>query len=123
MIKLWNFHLNILPRLRQLPVRGELEWELRSEIILSIVINATSVDDDDDDRSNDDNIEADYDDDDEVEADYDDDDNVEADFDDDDDDDNLSKRPKLTLYKNPPRGSEKRSGQVPKKDIGQRTSS
>ena len=100
-IKWWNIHLNILPRLRQLPVGGELEWELRSEIFLSIA-NATNVDNDDDDNSND---------------------NVEADCDDDDNDDNLSKRSKLTFNKNPPRGSEKRSGQVPKKDIGQRTSS
>ena len=88
--------------------------------MFSLIANATRVDNDDDDKSNDDddNVEAVYDDNDNVEADYDDDDNVESDYDDDDDnDDNLSKRSKLTLYKNPPRGSEEGTRQVPQKMV------
>ena len=82
-------NLNILPRLRQLPVGGQLEGELGGKIIFSnnhidIIIDIMIViyDDDKLDDGND---------------------KVEAT---DDDDDNLSQRSQLTLDQNPSRGSE-----------------
>ena len=68
--------------------QSEESWNENCEAKLFYATSVGNDDDDDDDNDDDD----------------DDDDNVEANHD--DDDDNLSKCPKLTLDKNPSRGSE-----------------